>query len=276
MNKFDPTTFFFQLPLYSTIDITNENMFTAILSMKRGILNDSFEGYNPFRGQDSTFKVSHPPDLNFFEYGGIAKVTIQCKRYGNTLYYLIYYDKTKGNVMKVGQYPSIADFHSSELKRYNKVLSKEKLMELSRAIGLAANGIGIGSFVYLRRIFENLILTSFDEHKISLNIEDKDFASKRMDDKIQTLKAYLPKFLVENKKLYSIMSTGIHELTEEDCLAYFAIVRDAIEIILDEKLEELNRHEKIKSAEIQISNLHEKLKKQRMASELHPNKIERK
>jgi hypothetical protein len=132
---------------------------------------------------------------------------------------------------------------------------------MSRAIGLAANGVGIGSFVYLRRIFENLIWTGFNEHKATVNIPDNDFAVMRMDGKIQTLRDYLPKFLVENKSLYSILSLGIHEHKEEDCLAYFETVRVGIEIILDKKLEKQKRKEKIKAAQRQISDLNSKLKK---------------
>ena len=57
---------------------------------------------------------------------------------------------------KIGQYPSVADLSFPELKDYRKVMSKDDDKELKRAIGLHASGIGIGSFVYLRRIFERI------------------------------------------------------------------------------------------------------------------------
>ena len=138
----------------------------------------------------------------------------------------------------------IADFHIHEIKQYDKIISKEKLKEFTRAIGLAANGVGIGSFVYLRRIFESLILSTYTEHKDSIEIPETKFISLRMEEKIQTLKNYLPKFLIDNKSLYSILSLGIHELNEQDCLIYFETVKVGIEIILDEKLEEAKRKEK--------------------------------
>lgn len=59
-------------------------------------------------------------------------------------------------LMKVGQYPSIVEFNKS-IDKYKKVLCSNDFREFNRAIGLKAHGIGIGSFVYLRRIFENLI-----------------------------------------------------------------------------------------------------------------------
>lgn len=266
MNELELEYFFFKLPIYKPIQLTKENWtsFLAILNLGRGHGETSIEGYNPFRGLDSTFAgwSNIRESIEYFtQYGGTDRIGIKCKRYGDVLDFFIHYDTGKQILMKVGQYPSVADFHIYELKRYDKVLSKEKLKEISRAIGLAANSVGIGSFVYLRRIFEHLIWTAFNEHKAAVNMSDNDFAVMRMDDKIQTLKDYLPNFLVENKSLYSILSLGIHELKEDDCLAYFDTVRVGIEIILDEKLEEQKRQEKIKAAQKQISDLHGKLKK---------------
>ena len=56
---------------------------------------------------------------------------------------------------KVGQYPSLADMQNFELRKYQKVL-KENYRELTKAVGLFASGIGIGAFVYLRRVYEQL------------------------------------------------------------------------------------------------------------------------
>ena len=70
-------------------------------------------------------------------------------------HHLDYIVLTHGNKMiKIGQYPSIADLSFPELKDYRKVMTKEDERELKRAIGLFASGIGVGSFVYLRRIFD--------------------------------------------------------------------------------------------------------------------------
>jgi hypothetical protein len=63
------------------------------------------------------------------------------------------------------------------------------------------------------------------------------FTSARMNERIQMLSDYLPDFLVENHNIYSILSKGVHELSEEDCKEYFTVLKESIEIILDEKLE---------------------------------------
>lgn len=76
-----------------------------------------------------------------------------------------------------------------------------------------------------------------------------------MEEKIELLKSYLPPFLVENKTLYSILSLGIHELDEQNCLAHFDTLRVGIEIILDEQLDEFKKKEKIREAKKKLNEL---------------------
>ena len=163
-------------------------------------------------------------------------------------------------MQKIGQYPSIADFHIYEIKQYDKLLSNDVLKEFTKAIGLAANGVGIGSFVYLRRIFENLILESFEEAKQEGKVEEETFSRSRMDEKIGLLEDYLPPFLVENKSIYSILSKGIHELDENTCLKYFEFMKVGIEIILDQKLEKKKQKEKEEEAKKKIQQLKKEIK----------------
>jgi hypothetical protein len=60
------------------------------------------------------------------------------------------------------------------------------------------------------------------------------------------LKDHLPSFLVENRKIYSILSVGVHELDEKECLNWFEVMKQSIIIILEDdkkKKEELSRRE---------------------------------
>lgn len=67
-----------------------------------------------------------------------------------------------------------------------------------------------------------------------------------MEEKITCLSEFLPEFLVEHKHLYGILSKGVHELSEEECLGSFDIVKTGIELILDEVIEKKKKLEKIK------------------------------
>jgi hypothetical protein len=262
MNNLDPQTFFFDLPIYTPIEITQENWddFQNLLSF-----HDKIDGYNPFIKEITTFKVYPIADSrgveSFMRNGGLNDNLIECLRNQDKFVFYVHYDADKQIFMKVGQYPSIADFHISQIKKYNKVLSTEKLKEFTRAIGLAANGVGIGSFVYLRRIFEDLIE---EAHKQALNEQgwnEDDYRNKKIVDKIELLKSHLPSFLVENRSLYGILSVGIHSLKEEDCLAYFDVVKVGIELILDEKLEIFKKKLKIEEAKKKLAEVATKVNK---------------
>lgn len=278
IEDFTISEFFFDIPLYTTIKITDKNIsiFKDILLFGKEQI--SFEGYNPLEKVDSTFIIekefkdklaNHTFNLSesyknpikiFLETGGYRTINIKCKRYNNIFTFSIFYNAEKRLLLKIGQYPSIADFHIYEIKQYDKLLSNDVLKEFTKAISLAANGVGIGSFVYLRRIFENLILESFEEAKQEGKVEEETFSRSRMDEKIELLKDYLPSFLVENKSIYSILSKGIHELDENTCLEYFDPMKVGIEIILDQKLEKKKQKEKEEEAKKRIAQLNSKLK----------------
>ncbi|OFY48094.1 MAG: hypothetical protein A2W85_02690 [Bacteroidetes bacterium GWF2_41_31] len=254
--------FFFNTPIYTKITVTAED--TEFLRQIFGEKSIDFDGFNPFTKLESTFRVITnllPRDDIYLESGGFASLQIKCKRSDDIFRFYILWSPASNTLTKIGQYPSVADFHISEIKQYSKLLPNEKLKEFTHAIGLAANGVGIGSFVYLRRIFEHLISEAYGLALEEKSITESDFQKARMDEKIDLLQNYLPKFLVENKSMYSIISLGIHELDEKTCLAHFDTLRVAIEIILDEKLDELRKQEKIKAAKKKLEVLKGEIKK---------------
>lgn len=262
--------FIFDTPLYHKVygdeakDIFNDFF---------NLLQSKYDGYNAQRGIESTYMVKYMPECRYnmssyghlsthstFEYTESWYVTLECCRYGDNLDIMILLNAEDRSIMKIGQYPTIADVHIGQIQDYKGVLSKEELKEFTRAIGLAANGVGIGSFVYLRRIFENLIQSAYEKALKEDAIDKEQYAKGRMKDKIALLHDYLPETLVEIKEVYSILSKGIHELSEEDCLLYFNAMRNGIEIILDDKLEQKRKEQKRKATLESVSKIKEKVK----------------
>ncbi len=256
------TDFFFNTPIYTPVIATSQDR--TFLEKVFGGRTEDFDGYNPITKVDSTYRVV----TNFLKYndhylenGGFNTAQVKCKRSDDIFHFFIYWQPHRNTLMKVGQYPSVADFHIAEIKEYKKLLPIDKLKEFTRAIGLAANGVGIGSFVYLRRIFEYLIIEAYDKAIKDEAINESDFQRSRMDEKIDLLHGYLPDFLVDNKGMYSILSLGVHELDDETCLAHFDTLRVGIEIILDEKLEAFKKIEKIENAKQKLAQLKQQIKK---------------
>ena len=165
---------------------------------------------------------------------------------------------TESEYVKVGQFPSLADISLPEIKKYSKLLGPY-YAELGRAIGLAAHGVGVGSFIYLRRIFEWLVEEAHVHAKANSNWDETKYKDSRMVEKIVLLRSYLPPFLVEHRNMYGILSKHVHELSENECRDNFEVVLMAIEMVLEQKLEQqerLNRENKVKRA---IMDLQKKL-----------------
>jgi hypothetical protein len=271
----DAEDFFLNSPLYKRLDINFENplelhrlvFFTDKLDCycKSCGKHRTFISYKNFSGsenldvdvtQEDLF-IRNGYDTKFF-LNKFYNVELYCSRSEeHRIWFTICI--TDKHIIKIGQYPSVADISTPELEKYKKVLSREKYAELNRAVGLVTHGIGIGSFVYLRRIFEDLIE---EAHSYKKNQEDWDedmYSRSRMNEKIELLSDQLPGFLVKNKSIYGILSIGIHELTEDDCLEYFSTVKLGIELILDEKIQIIEKEEKVKNTQQSVNKILEKI-----------------
>jgi hypothetical protein len=177
---------------------------------------------------------------------GIISIEAKCSRDGSGLLgkcsskLLFCFNRDYKRLTKIGQYPSKADLDFGSLDPiFSKELDKDLRQELGKAIGLKAHGVG--AFVYLRRIFERLIERAHSDAKADkLWNEEKEasYQKSRMPERIQLLNGYLPNRLVKNSSLYGVLSKGIHELAEQECLSYFDLVQNAILMILKERHEE--------------------------------------
>ena len=222
--------FVFDIPLYHKIDASN-GYNDIIKDLGQSDDDIKVEGYNPLHKKESTFYLErglgellecsigpYGPSNNFYNtYSAfilkefkVKSIVFKCQRYNDEITILVYHDYDNSILMKVGQYPSVADIHIGQVKQYDKVLEKPILKEFTKAIGLAANGVGIGSFVYLRRIFENLVMDAYNEALQDGNVNAEQFEKQRMDEKIESLNGYLPSFIVENHGIYGILSNVVH------------------------------------------------------------------
>lgn len=168
----------------------------------------------------------------------------------------------KATLTKFGQLPSLADLAASELEEYRKFIDEKDLKDLQRATGLAAHGIGIGSFVYLRRIFEGLVNEAADSAATSSEGFDQiAFRSMRMEDKLQAISGHVPAWMVTNRKLYGILSIGLHELTENGCIEAFSAVKQGTLALLEQHAEVHRREKRAKDAASELQKLGERLGK---------------
>lgn len=159
------------------------------------------------------------------------------------------------SLIKIGQYPSLADIAIGDTSQFDKALGEERLRELNKAIGLASHGVGIGSYVYLRRVFESLIEEAHTKAASISGWNEEEYEKSRMKEKVSLLKDFLPDFIVQHPEMYSILSLGVHELTEDECLKYFEALKSAILVIAEDRLHKIQQEKRLKTASQAISDI---------------------
>lgn len=256
-----PEDFCLNTPLYSEFPFNNEerNPFFGLEHFK-----GTLDCFCHFCGCHSVFKRLGETKYaeHYYLRNYVFSLWFTCSRDESHRIFFAF-RAHEGVLQKIGQYPSIADLATPDLQKYRPILGNERFRELTRGVGLASHGVGIGAFVYLRRIFENLIEEARATATSNTNWDQTSYERARMDEKIEILNQYLPSFLVENRSLYGIISRGIHELPESECLKAFPIVKLGIELILDEKLEQHERDQKILQAKSSINALNSSIKNEK-------------
>jgi len=190
---------------------------------------------------------SYSKDLSNF--GDVRGVIAKCSRSENHQI-IIFVEKSGNKITKIGQSPDAKYFlNTKNVTKYKKYLGFY-VEELRTALQLHNYNVGVGSYVYLRRVLEKLVFDKYDEHKADLAISEEEFKNPRFsfEEKVRILKEYLPKFMLDNVTVYAILSKGIHELDEEECNTYFEFLYESITSILDEiilKKDKENEHKRL-------------------------------
>ncbi len=259
------------MPLYEEVllDLPGKRIIEAYMNHADLIEDDSIDIYCIHCKEQSIFKPYnagqiHSGYVNYhafktrqIPYGGLH---FSCTRNQAHIFEMQIINIDENIIVKIGQYPSKADLESPNLNKYSSIIPSRYLSDIKRAVGLSAHGIGAGSFVYLRRVIEYLINDAYEEAKKDDAFDQEEYQKSRFVEKMLLLKEYLPDILIQNKEAYSILSKGVHELEENECLESIGLLSATIELILEEMLNEKQRKEREKVIKSGISNLHSQIK----------------
>ena len=152
---------------------------------------------------------------------------------------------------KVGQYPSMADMQMFDIEKYQKVMNKEQFHDFRMAIGLYASGVGCGSFVYLRRILEQLVMESTSELANKEGWSQEEFQKKHFNEKIDYIESFGLKIIPDSlmpvrDKIYGALSKGVHANSDNECIKLFPVMKLVIEELLSHRLEQRERENRSK------------------------------
>lgn len=162
----------------------------------------------------------------------LLSISATCQRDHTVYSYILRFEKDR--VRKIGQWPSTADIAFGELRQIDKGLDEDDRQELGKALGLYAHDTAIGAFVYLRRVFERMVARAHQRQADGGNAVDG-FDTLRMDEKIAALKDELPERVVKHSAVFSVLSVGIHELTEDQCSKYFPVMKAVLFQMLEQE-----------------------------------------
>lgn len=257
----DPTAFFLDSPLYRPYPFNGVDVFGVKACLGyRG----TYDSWCIHCSRDSTFTLSEDSTSALARalsrgsaddcvLAGAHVLKGNCSRCRMTTEFFVFLVKgddfaepvSKGTITKIGQYPSAADLTADSHRRYRPILGAVKTRELTKACGLFAHGVGAGSLVYLRRIFEHLLEDAQGHAQDeSAELDFDAIQTMRIADKIHALREFLPTMLVENRAIYSDLSAGIHTHNEERCLDSFEPLLECILLILEERLEKYEKQKR--------------------------------
>lgn len=142
---------------------------------------------------------------------------------------------------KIGQYPAP---RFTPNKIVDKYLTKEDKRNYNHAIDCLSRGLGMGALAYFRRLLENEIrriikdiAENGDEN--AMEIYNKYKNEKHLNTLIDNIFPHLPislRDLGNNpiKFLYNEFSTGLHELSDEECIEKSNKINDLLGYVIEE------------------------------------------
>lgn len=157
-------------------------------------------------------------------------------------------------ILKIGQYPSLTDIQLGTLKEYEEGMTAQQRKEFVRAINTSAHGFNVAACVHYRRVFESILFEARDAKlKADGTTEWPEFERLRTEERVAALREHLPQFMVEHPHLYGILSKAVHELTEEECGESMSVLRQAIELMIQDKVDAIRREKRRAAASMLLA-----------------------
>ena len=231
------------------------------INMYNPKLNDKVIDYS--KSEYSTFSTESK--INIYE--GNSKFFIfknfQCPTCDERLIMIFLYE----NDCMTKIYQSFVSdiIQDSDIQQFKKMklLNEHDLVELNNANKCKKQGMNIASFVYMRRIFENMLQRIYEEHKTEIILKDpsKKFTDFFVKEKVQLLKPYLPMLMSEEAtsdkyiKLYKLLSEGIHKLNEDVCEGLYNIIKELLLMILEKEIQEKKNNKNLVELETNFNKI---------------------
>lgn len=201
------------------------------------------------------FRVSEAPSENLNPSQNVfvfAKyICSNCRRFEKRFALVIAADKRNsqiGQVMKLGEFPPYGPGIPSKLK---KLVASDR-DNFMKGLKCESQGFGVGAFSYYRKVIENQknrllqeiisVLEKSGSHEDKIEVLEQAIKEIQFKKALGMAKDVIPESLmIESRNpialLHQVLSEGIHDLSDEECLDRATSVR----ILLTELSERLTR-----------------------------------
>lgn len=171
-----------------------------------------------------------------FNRQNIRSIYYHCPTCSQSIFFLFYFD---GNsIIKLAQYPSLYDVSRDDLKKYQKndLIDKDSFSQLYKADVCASTGYYVAAYTYMRRVYETMLMSVFEQNQEDIGITKEDFRRLHSDKKLEAIKDYLAIDDEIYLPLYGLLSAGIHAMTEEQCCEDYTVLKPILlEILAEQK-----------------------------------------
>lgn len=190
-------------------------------------------------------------NMAYSSSGAILNVTYNCVGCGEfTYHYSIKIGDDLDYIMKIGQFPPLDISVDKNLK---KMLGEHE-DTYKKGLICESQGYGIGAYAYYRRIVEKVIDGLLEGINDLISDENKEEYKEALEqvqkshsaqDKINIVKDLLPPVLMPAgnnplKLLYSQLSSGIHSLSDDECLERASNIRNILLFLVKETINHQN------------------------------------
>jgi hypothetical protein len=167
----------------------------------------------------------------------IFRIIYTCNLNNNHIvyaYFMIRVENSRLSIIKIGQSVSPYEIGLVDAQKYNNQLKLIDGIDDYRKIFLhKVYGDYIASLLYTRRVFEKLINYLLDE--VDILIENKDNRVIKFREKIDLLKESKvldPEITSLSPRVYNLLSSGIHQLTDSECEELYKPLKTFIDLQL--------------------------------------------
>jgi len=212
----------------------------------------SYNGNDIFEMVDNNlFYISSDLNKSYMLYEDIKCNLVQKHLY--RIYYEMQYFPNSFVIRKIGQNVSPYEIGLPESKVYEKQLKKFSAVEdYRKAFTHRVYGDYIAALLYLRRVFEKLVLYLLDDAELEDNHFETKIKKLKEDNKLN------PQVDELTKSVYNLLSKGIHELTNDECMSLFSSLRLFIDMQLLYIKTEQEKENELQELKKEIKTKHSK------------------